>query len=131
MAYAPNSINQYTTVGSASLTYDGNGNLTGDGVASYGYDPLGRRRSESVGGTTPEYLYNAARVIAGYDAADNRLRRFVYGLGLDEPLALINAGFIQQGAARELLHQAPRMFWSTLSNWSRSVADSCPMMLTI
>jgi uncharacterized protein RhaS with RHS repeats len=37
-AYSVNGLNQYKSAGSASFTYDANGNLTGDGINSYTYD---------------------------------------------------------------------------------------------
>jgi prepilin-type N-terminal cleavage/methylation domain-containing protein len=69
-------VNQYSTVRAATLTYDGNGNLTGDGVdtfaydtqnhllaasalgntIAYAYDPLGRRASKTVNGTVTAYV---------------------------------------------------------------------------
>ncbi|MGH7125006.1 MAG: hypothetical protein ACREFI_11585 [Stellaceae bacterium] len=39
VSYSANSLNQYTAVGAAAPTYDGNGNLTGDGTFTYGYVP--------------------------------------------------------------------------------------------
>jgi hypothetical protein len=78
--YTANALNQYTGVGSASPTYDGNGNLTSDGhftycydtesrpisvlsagtcaaptttVASYAYDAQGRGKSKTVGRRRP------------------------------------------------------------------------------
>ncbi len=42
VSYTANNLNQYTAVGSASPTYDGNGNL-----ASYAYDAQGRRKSKA------------------------------------------------------------------------------------
>ncbi|MGF1628172.1 MAG: RHS repeat-associated core domain-containing protein [Kiloniellaceae bacterium] len=111
VAYTPNSVNQYSTVGSSSLTYDGNGNLTGDGVDSfsydtenrlvsasalgntiaYAYDPLDRRASKTVNGTVTEYLSADDQEIAEYDGSGTLLRRYVYGPGLDEPVTTIDA----------------------------------------
>jgi RHS repeat-associated protein len=77
-----NQQNQVTAVGSATLTFDANGNLTTDQngqtyvydawnqlvavksgsttLASYGYDPLGRRITETVSGTTTDVYFNSA-----------------------------------------------------------------------
>jgi RHS repeat-associated protein len=77
-----NQQNEMTQVGSSSLTYDANGNLTKDEkgqqlvydawnqlvqvkdasnnvLASYKYDALGRRTQETEGGTTTDLYYNA------------------------------------------------------------------------
>ncbi|MCC6471171.1 MAG: hypothetical protein IT563_22845 [Alphaproteobacteria bacterium] len=43
-----NGVNQYPTVGAASLSYDNNGNLTGDGVNTFGYDSENRLVSWST-----------------------------------------------------------------------------------
>src|SRR5208337_3948577 len=79
VAYTANNLDQYTAVGSATPTYDGNGNLAYDGgftycydaesrltsilsagtcasptttVAAYAYDGQGRRKSKTVGSAT-------------------------------------------------------------------------------
>lgn len=86
--------NQLTQWKGASLTYDGNGNLTGDGTntytwnarnqlvaisggvsASFQYDPFGRRVSKTIGGTT-QFLYDGAnpvQEISGTTASANLL----------------------------------------------------------
>ena len=94
-----------------SLTYDLNGNLTADGTwtytydtenhllsvarsgssNSYVYDPLGRRLAKTVNGVTTRYLSLGSQEIAEYDGANTLLRRYVFGPGLDEPLATIDA----------------------------------------
>jgi len=52
VSYAVNDLNQYTAVGSASPSYDGNGNLTYDGTFTYGYDAENRLTSITQSGTT-------------------------------------------------------------------------------
>ena len=89
-----------------NLTYDANGNLTGDGtrtyvwnsrdqlvqilqggnaIASYSYDALGRRIGKTESGITTNYLYD------GLDAVQERqgstLNPILTGLGIDEPYA--------------------------------------------
>ena len=109
--YATNTANQYSAVGSATLTYDGNGNLTGDGVdtfaydtenhllsasalgntISYTYDPLGRRASKTVNGTATAYIDAGDEEIAEYDASGELLARYVYGADPNAaPVATIN-----------------------------------------
>ena len=100
-----NDANQLTTFGSATLTYDLNGNLTGDGTytytwnarnrlasisgtgfsAAFSYDAFGRRISKTVNGTTTSYLYDGSNLVqeqSGGSATAN----LVTG-GLDEVLA--------------------------------------------
>ena len=89
-----------------ALTYDANGNLTGDGtrtyvwnsrdqltqilqggnaIASYSYDALGRRIGKTESGITTNYLYD------GLDAVQERqgstLNPILTGLGIDERYA--------------------------------------------
>ena len=50
-ACTANSLNQYTAVGSAHPTYDGNGNLSSDGHFTYCYDTESRLTSVLSAGT--------------------------------------------------------------------------------
>jgi RHS repeat-associated protein len=105
-AYTSNGLNRYTASGSASLSYDANGNLASDGSTSYvyddenrlvgasgghsaslAYDPLGRlwQVSSTATGTT-RFLYDGNRLLTEYDGSGNPLRSYVYGPGEDEPL---------------------------------------------
>jgi RHS repeat-associated protein len=112
--YTANNLNQYDTVDGQGYIYDTNGNLVrdttfiygydsesrlvsataiavGGTTASYAYDPQGRRKAKTVNGTTTNYLSAGSREIAEYDGSGTLLRRYVYGPGLDEPLATIDA----------------------------------------
>ena len=69
-------------------------------TVSYVYDPQNLRKAKTVSGTTTNYLsvgnqavgdQGKGQEIAEYDGSGNLLRRYVYGLGLDEPLATIDA----------------------------------------
>ena len=106
-SYTANGLNQYTTAGGAAMGYDANGNLTGDGTWSYGYDldnrlksasktgtaaslaydAEGRLRQTVIGASTTNLLYDAPDLVAEYDAAGTTLqRRYVHGPGTDEPI---------------------------------------------
>lgn len=103
-AYSVNGLNQYTTAGSASFTYDANGNLTSDGSGSYVYDvenrlvagpngaaliwdPLGRLfQSSGNSHAATRYLYDGDALVAEYDGSGNMLRRYVNGDNADTPL---------------------------------------------
>ena len=96
-----NGLNQATHVtGSplaSSLSHDVRGNMTHDGTQSYSYDHSNRMTSAGstslaydpasrlyqVGSTS--YLYDGADLIAEYSGS-TVLRRYVHGLGVDEPL---------------------------------------------
>jgi RHS repeat-associated protein len=103
--YAVNGLNQYTSAGQASFTYDANGNLTSDGQggsyvydvenrliagpngASLVWDPLGRLfQSSSNGQAVTRYLYDGDKLTAEYDASGAMLRRYVHADGSDTPL---------------------------------------------
>jgi RHS repeat-associated protein len=106
--YTTNNLNQYTSVGSDSFSYDDNGNLTSDGHQSYTYDAenrlvtavvdgqttqytydaAGRRIRKNVAGQITQYVYDGDQVIAEYDGEGTPLRTFIYGPGIDEPICL-------------------------------------------
>jgi YD repeat-containing protein len=95
--------NRQVTFGAQTLTYDLNGNLTGDGTttyawdarnrlasitgpsttASFQYDPLGRRTRKTINGTATNFLYdglNPVQELAGTVPMANLLT----GLSIDE-----------------------------------------------
>ncbi|WP_083383873.1 RHS repeat-associated core domain-containing protein [Cupriavidus sp. USMAHM13] len=104
--YTANGLNQYRTAGGKAMTYDRNGNLTGDGTWTYAYDldnrlrtatragtsatldydPEGRMLRTTINGTATTLLYNGRELAAEYDAAGALARRYVFGPGIDEPL---------------------------------------------
>lgn len=106
--YSANGLNQYTSAAGASLTHDANGNLSGDGTWTYGYDLNNRLRSASkvgtsatlaydaegrlrqsvIGATTVNLTYDGQDLLAEYDAAGALQRRYVHGPGVDEPLVV-------------------------------------------
>jgi RHS repeat-associated protein len=106
--YSVNGQNQYTAAGSGGFVYDGNGNLTEDGlhtfvydvenrlVKAWGqheadlvYDPLGRlfQVSSAATGIT-RFLHDDDALIGEYNSAGTMLRRYVHGAdkGADDPL---------------------------------------------
>jgi RHS repeat-associated protein len=104
--YAVNGLNQYTSAGPATFSYDANGNLAADGStafvydaenrlvsaagaknASLSYDPLGRLFQVTSGATTTRFLYDGDELVAEYDGAGALLRRYVHGAGVDDPQA--------------------------------------------
>ena len=102
--YAVNGLNQYTGAGGATLTHDANGNLTSDGTTGYSYDIENRLTGTSAGVTltydplgrlaqtygpstgTTQFLYDGHALVAEYDGSGNMLKRYVHGLGMDNPL---------------------------------------------
>jgi RHS repeat-associated protein len=123
-----NLLNQYTSItpngGTAEAQhYDSNGNLhtdaaftylydpenhlvsaTGTGLAAaYAYDPLGRRTQKSGTGVAQTFFLGDAGddPIGDYDASGNLLRRYIPGLSIDRPLAMID---YTDGGAKTFFH---------------------------
>jgi len=101
-----NGQNHYTAVAGAAIAHDTNGNLSGDGVWTYGYDSdnrlkssskagvvaalnydaEGRLRETNIAGVTTKLLYDGIDPVAEYNSAGNLLRRYVHGPVIDEPV---------------------------------------------
>jgi len=123
-AYAANGLNHYTSAGSASFTYDANGNLTSDGTTNYLYDIENRLVSATVGATTitlrydpmgrlyeisggtngtQRLLYDGDALVAEYNASGAMLRRYVHGTGADTPMIWYEGSSSAWSNHRELL----------------------------
>jgi RHS repeat-associated protein len=108
VGYQHNALHQYTQVGAITPTYDNKGNVTNfDGVTtlvydcenrlttagsvSYGYDILGRRISRTYGVSTNTiyYVYDGDHIIAEYDDTGSLICKYIYGPGIDNPVAMI------------------------------------------
>jgi RHS repeat-associated protein len=122
-SYSVNGLNQYTSAGGASFSYDANGNLTGDGAnayvydaenrlvsasgahaASLAYDPLGRlwQVTNTATGAVTRFLHDGDRLLMEYDGAGANVSVYVYGPGADEPLVSFGPG------GERLLHADPQ-----------------------
>ena len=66
-------------------------------TVTYDYDPLGRRHSKAVSGTTTTYLSDGNEEIAEYNGA-TLLRRYVTGPQVDDRIAMV------EGATRTYFH---------------------------
>src|SRR5690606_413558 len=62
-------------------------------TATYAYDAFGRRKSKTVDGLTTAWASFGSQEIAEYEGTGSLslTRRFVYGPGLDEPIASVEA----------------------------------------
>lgn len=56
--YTSDGLNRYMAAGASSLTYDANGNLTGDGTWTYGYDVENKLTSAAGAGKTANLTYD-------------------------------------------------------------------------
>ena len=81
--------------GNFTYTWDVENRLTGIGgpslTASYIYDYAGRRISKTVNGVTTTYLYDGQNLIREFGAST---ADYVFGPGIDEPLAMSRNGSI-------------------------------------
>jgi RHS repeat-associated protein len=116
--YTSNVLNQYTAVNSTAYSYDKRGNFTSNGLWTYGYDTENRLVSASGPGVTASYVYDpfgrrlrkvvnsittlwasyGNQEIAEYSGPGSTVslvRRFVYGPGLDEPVAAVSASNVR------------------------------------
>jgi RHS repeat-associated protein len=116
VAYATASnTNEYPQVGSPSYSYNASGCLTGDGTWTHGfdtenhlisssktgtslvyvYDPFHRQAQKAVttsGTVKTRYIYSGWQRLADYDGTAGTLQnRYVYGIGLDEPLIQVSS----------------------------------------
>ncbi|MDD2707700.1 MAG: DUF6531 domain-containing protein [Verrucomicrobiae bacterium] len=110
--YTINNLNQYTAVGSQNLSYDGKGNLTGDGTWTFSYDhdnnlvgasktgatatyqrdALGRRISKTVNGVTITYIYAGDDLIEERNADGTVKAQYIYEAGIDWPVKAVIGG---------------------------------------
>ena len=101
-----NGQNRLTTFNSATVTHNGDGNVTGGlstqtysydiegrltgasgGVsATVEYDPTGMLAKVTAGASVTEYLYDGPNLVAQYNGA-TLLRKFVHAGGIDAPVA--------------------------------------------
>jgi RHS repeat-associated protein len=105
-----------------SFTYDGNGNLTGDGtktyewdagdrlvavkqgvntLASFTYDGARRRATKTSAGVTRSYIYDATQVLEERPTA-GVTKRFIFGPGIDQLLAEVASGTATYSVADHL-----------------------------
>jgi RHS repeat-associated protein len=120
-AYTTNGLNQYTAAGGATITYDANGNLVGDGTSTYTYDienrligrsggvaltydPLGRLFSVSSPTTATQFLYDGHALVAEY-VSGALTRRYVHNVGADVPLLSYAGADLSQPSYLHADHQ--------------------------
>ena len=112
--YTTNGLNQYTAAGSASFTYDANGNLTSDGTTTFTYDienrlvtavsatknstlrydPLGRLYETTGASGTTRYLYDGDELVAEFSSSGTVLRRYIHGSSVDDPVIWYEGSYI-------------------------------------
>jgi RHS repeat-associated protein len=103
-----NADNEQSKFNGTSLSYDSNGNLTGDGtytytwdarnhltqitqrrttVGSFVYDGFGRRMSKTISGTTTQFLYDGLNPVQELNSSNGVVANLLTGLKIDEYFA--------------------------------------------
>ena len=123
-AYTSNGLNQLTSIGGATPTYDTNGNTTYDpttartysydseneltsasGGATLTYDPLGRLYQVTTASSTRRFLYapgdsGLPEAISEYNEHSAVQHNYIFGPGTDEPMLWVD--YTAGGAVRLL-----------------------------
>jgi RHS repeat-associated protein len=110
VSYSVNDINQYTSVGGASPSYNSRGDLSGingwafsydafgnlsaaqygtNAAYHYARDPLGRRAIRQSGSNTIVLLNAGDTMLEAYNATSNSVSSYIYEPGIDRPLAQV------------------------------------------
>lgn len=93
-AYTYDSYGNTLKAGPWGYTWNSSGHLAGASngstVASYTYDPFGRRICKTVNGVTTNYVYDGQDIAASITGGN--VTHFVHGPGVDEHLALVQGG---------------------------------------
>ncbi len=98
-------------------------NDNGAGVATYTYDPLGRRRSKTVTGEgTTTYLLDGDEEIAEYNGSTLMLR-YVYGPAIDDRVAMISYNSSGTETGRYFYHTDRQGSLAALTNSSGTVTE--------
>ncbi len=119
-ASAYDGLNRDAAIAALTGGYDDRGNVKNDGARAYtydvenrlltvtggvnltlSYDPAGRLSQTASAGVTTQYLYDGDNLIAELDGSGSVLRRYVQGVGPDEPIIWYEGGAVSD---RRWLH---------------------------
>jgi RHS repeat-associated protein len=127
--YIANGLNQYENVAGGGHSYDLNGNLSSDGKSIFvydvenrlvsataipnqdgvttqlTYDPLGRLWEITGSPETTRFFYDRDELVAEYSTAGTMLRRYVHGLGTDDPVVWYEGSDFSQPRTLHTNHQ--------------------------
>ena len=129
--YTANGLNQYTAAGPATPVYDSKGNLSSFWGSSYGYssenlltsatgassltyDPA-LRLYQITGSVSTRFGYDGSAMIGEYNTSNTLQRRYVFGLGIDEPIVWYEGSGTSD---RRWLHADERSSVTAISNGS-------------
>jgi RHS repeat-associated protein len=127
-------LNRLATVGGVTPSYDARGNMTSDGVVTFGYssenlltstaagtallyDPLMRLYQSNVGAGT-RIAYDGADAAIEYDGSNALKNRYVFGPDIGEPLVWYEGG---STGGRKFLHADERVSIVAVSDSSGNI----------
>jgi RHS repeat-associated protein len=117
--YTYDGANRLVSDSSDTYSYDANGNLTSSTntvtgevrtyvydtgnqlvavaastytIATYKYDPAGRRIVKDIRGNVTQYVYDGTNIVATLDGSNSLQQVFTQGPGIDDPLMMRNSG---------------------------------------
>ena len=76
--------------------------LTSAGTATLKYDPLGRLWEANTSAGVRRFVYDGDRLIAEYSSSGTLQRRYVHGVGVDEPLIWYEGSAVSSSTRRYL-----------------------------
>lgn len=124
ISYSVNEINQYTSVGGASPSYNSRGDLTGingwafsydafgnlsaaqygtNAAYHYARDPLGRRAIRQSGSNTILLLNAGDTMLEAYNSSSNSATSYIYEPGIDRPLAQVSSSGVIRYVHQDVL----------------------------
>jgi len=93
-----NMTSRVDSCGTTTYTWDSENRLTGISgfkpdcstlIASYQYDPFGRRIEKNINEAITKYLYDEEDIIAEYDGNNQLIAHYIHGPGIEEPIAMV------------------------------------------
>ena len=96
--YNGNTLTKTDSTGTTNYTWDFENRLTSvtlpgsGGTVSFKYDPFGRRIYKSSSASISIFAYDGVNLIEETNASGNIVSRYVQGMNVDEPLAMLRAG---------------------------------------
>ncbi|BEV12127.1 RHS repeat-associated core domain-containing protein [Asticcacaulis sp. DW145] len=135
-------LNRDTGIAALTNGYDARGNMTNDGSRQMTYDlynrmltltgngqnlqmtydPEGRLASYTVNGATTTFLYDGVKLIAEYNGAGQMQKRYLHGIGTDDPWAEVNGADVTSSNTSYLYANYQGSIFA-LANGSGAVTD--------
>ncbi|WP_162252328.1 RHS repeat-associated core domain-containing protein [Caulobacter sp. Root655] len=118
-----------TNDGWRTFAYDGENRLTsasGLHSAAIEYDPLGRLSKTTIDGVVTQFLYDGGRLIGEFNGTGVLIRRYVHGVGVDEPLIWYEGGGLSSPRYLHADRQGSIIGWSDAAGVGQQVYSYGP-----